>query len=108
MAIQEGYGVVPGRGREVAVRLLAIAEELGLPADVVLVRMGGYEVPTEVLDKYDAELSTKDEAIEDDEQPKLNASLKDWLSYAETQTGFEQSDSDLTRNELIEKFGTTE
>lgn len=63
MALNEGDGIVPGHGRDIARALLLIAEELGLDPHVIVRTTEGYVAPSEVLDKYNGPVTT--DRIED-------------------------------------------
>lgn len=61
MSLPDGFGHIPGRSNAKAIKLLTIADELGLEAFVVRGVTGGYEVPTEVFDRYNEDLAKGDD-----------------------------------------------
>lgn len=77
---------------------------------------GAEDKPTEETQKVADEAAEKAQAGADEngvplagqtvEEPKRNASHEAWIAFAETK-GYDKSE-DLTRNDLIEKFGTGE
>jgi hypothetical protein len=52
--IPDGYGLIPGRGRENARKVLAAAEAAGVESWLVRTVDDGYIAPLAVLDKYEA------------------------------------------------------
>lgn len=63
------YGFVPGRSKAKALALLAAARKAGVDETLVKARTGGYDVPTSVLDGYEAELKKTLKAEEADKAP---------------------------------------
>lgn len=57
-----GEGLIPGRGREQAQKVLASAREAGVSIRSVRVSAGGYIVPKEVLDVFESGNSSEVEA----------------------------------------------
>lgn len=72
MVLPDDYGFVPGRSTETAVKLLKLAEDNGIDPSTVgtLSRNpdgsagGGYQVPDELLEKYNEYLENEGETIE--------------------------------------------
>jgi len=61
MSLPEGFGHIPGRSSAKAIKLLAIADELGLAPSAVRGVTGGYDVPADVLEKYQDAIANEDE-----------------------------------------------
>jgi hypothetical protein len=70
MATPEGYGIIPGRGRDNARAALAAAEAAGYPADVVRTVADGYLVPNAVLDKFEEGSFDQAESTEPESTPE--------------------------------------
>lgn len=113
--IPEGQAFVEPRDVETARGLIAAAESLDLDPAVVRTQAGGYLAPVEVVEAWeggsDTVVTTADdlaaaEPAEQDGPPAKSASKGDWLDYAKSQ-GFDESE-DLSKSQLIERFGATE
>lgn len=121
--IPEGEAFVEPISGETARGLLAAAEELGLGPEAVRTQQGGFLAPAEVVEKWqegdtgDAEITTRQdvetaaaeenaEAGKANEAPAASASKADWVAYAEA-NGYDASE-DLTKAQLIERYGATE
>jgi hypothetical protein len=61
MSLPEGFGHIPGRSTAKAIKLLGIADELGLAPSVIRGVTGGYDVPTDVLEKYQDAIANEGE-----------------------------------------------
>jgi hypothetical protein len=104
---QQAEAFIVPLDQETAAKVLEAAEKAGLDASVVRTSSfpPAFVVPVEVEDKYH---ELFDEASDDSEDdiPKANASKKDWLAYAETHPDYDaETDAELGRDELREKFG---
>lgn len=113
--IPEGHAFVEPRDVETARGLIAAAEGLGIDPAVVKTQQGGYLAPTEVVEAWeggdDTVVTTADDletANEEtgDERPAKTADKGTWVDYAKTQ-GYDESE-ELTKSQLIERFGATE
>jgi colicin import membrane protein len=62
MSIPKGYGVIAGRSKATAEKLLAFAREQGLDVAVVKSTRDGYQVPQSIIDSVDAENAREREA----------------------------------------------
>ncbi len=109
MSLPQDYGFVPGRNREVALKLLELAEELGFEPGVVGARSknpdgtpgGGYQVPDKVLKAYQKHLKQEAKAIggDDDaaaatEAAKAAADAKDVQARAASEKEAEDAKTD--------------
>lgn len=84
--IPEGYGAVPDRKRETAIRLIKASNEVLHDEGVsVIATSDGYHVPIEVLDKYEEMLSDDDLAIDSPVVPdpfSLKSPHTKWTAWA--------------------------
>lgn len=84
--IPEGYGAVPDRKRETAIRLIKASKEVLDDDGVsVIATSDGYHVPVEVLDRYEEMLSDDDLAIDSPEVPdpfSLKSPHTKWTPWA--------------------------
>lgn len=58
MALKDGYGIVPTKGRDVARALIKIADELGIDQHEITSSIAGYTVPVAILDAYTGPVET--------------------------------------------------
>lgn len=68
--VKEGFGVVPGRSRDKAKRILEAAEKAGVDGSLIRTTSTGYEVPLAALDAYEA-------SVKEDGEPVGNAITPD-------------------------------
>jgi hypothetical protein len=115
--IPEGHAFVEPRDVETARGLIAAAESIGVDPAVVRTQASGYLAPIEVVEAWeggdDTVVTTADDVASEtggdetpDGPPAKSASKGDWVEYAVGQ-GYDESE-DLSKSQLIERFGATE
>lgn len=126
MTMPDGYGAVinpPGTRRTEEV--LAAAAKAGFKGSDIIVTYDGYYVPLAVLDEIEnargsdepddteAEVEeteaeqTQTAADEEEPAPPKNGSTKAWSEWAAKNRGYDPEEN-LTRDELIERYGKEE
>jgi len=115
--IPEGHAFVEPRDVETARGLIAAAESLDIDPAVVKTQQGGYLAPVEVVEAWeggdDTVVTTADDLAtggadgeEGDERPSKSSDKQSWVDFAKTQ-GYDEAE-DLTKSQLIERYGATE
>lgn len=101
MAIEEGYAFVGPNSREVAVALLAAAEQVGEGPFVVRSTVGGFYVPENVSRAYEAGLGAPEadpevvEVVSDPDDSWKVADIKEWAAAHEVDLGDATKKADL-------------
>lgn len=75
--VEKGYGVVPGRSRDKAKRLLEAAAKVKVDGALIRTTSQGYEVPVKVLDAYE-------KSVQKDGEPDDGSIRRDKGSNPET------------------------
>jgi hypothetical protein len=103
MAVEDGYGVVGPRSREVARALLDAAAAAGEDPSVVRTTIGGYIAPIKVVKKYEEGLGAapEEEPEEEDEKSDFpddswkNADIKGWAEAHKVDLGDATKKADM-------------
>lgn len=119
-----GHGFIAGRGRPIARKVFEAVAAVEGDEYSVKTTDGGYTAPLDVVAKYE-ELNGLESSTSTDagpgttegegtpaeptgaEEPKRSASTEAWATWAKDHKGYDPAE-DLSRAELIERFGEKE